>query len=77
MGLRRFQGQTVGVRVPTGRMDDRRVDAAFAHLLEQVIGCEIGYLPVARITRHMAFPKMHLGVYDQNLFAPKISYFQS
>jgi hypothetical protein len=48
-------------------MDDGCVDAAFVHLLEQVVGLEIGYLPVARVTGNMVGPKVHLGVYDQHM----------
>ena len=71
VSFRRIQGQTVRVRVPTWRVNYGRIDAGLIHFAQQVIGQEIGDLPVARIGRDVPLPEVHLRVNDQHFLLPR------
>jgi hypothetical protein len=58
--------ECVGIGVPSGRMNDRRIHAGFIHLAQQIVLREAGDLAMGRIGGQTLSPDMDLGVYNQH-----------
>ena len=63
---RRLDRQCVGIRVPPGRMDHGRVDAALVHLLQHVVGREVRDLTVVRVGGLVVLPDVDLRIDDEH-----------
>src|SRR5262245_4895560 len=66
MLARSLDRERVGVGIPPGRMDDRRVHAALVHLLQHVGGGEVDHLAMVRVRRLVVPPDVDLRVDDQH-----------